>query len=327
MIIVTGGAGFIGSNLISALKNRGLGPVVLCDTFGEDSRWKNLVNSGFDVWVAPDELMGWLDMNGSDVDAVFHMGAVSTTTETDVDYIMNNNFSFTMELWHWCANMGKRFIYASSAATYGAGEHGFIDDNNLEYLEKLRPLNPYGWSKALTDVNVMKLANDGHAPSQWVGLKFFNVYGPNEYHKNGQQSVVEQVFQTIKTTGKATLFQSHNPDYEDGGQLRDFVYVKDLAKVMIWLYDNPHVNGLYNLGTGHARSFKDLATSVFQALGQTVDIDYVPTPDHIARHYQYYTQADMNRLHDAGYDIPFTTLEKGVADYVQNYLNTENPYG
>lgn len=326
MIIVTGGLGFIGSNLCAGLRARGLGPVVLCDTFGQDKRWKNLISSGFDLWVPPDEMMGWLDMNGADVEVIFHMGAVSATTETDVDYIMSNNFLFTMELWHWCANQGKRFIYASSAATYGGGEHGFLDDNRVAYLEKLRPLNPYGWSKAVTDINVVKLANQGHAPSQWAGLKFFNVYGPNEYHKAGQQSVAEQVFKKIKATGKATLFKSHHPDYEDGGQLRDFVYVKDLVNVMLWLYDNSHINGLYNVGTGHARSFKDLATAVFTALDQPIHISYIPTPDHIAHHYQYYTQADMTNLCNVGYNTPFTSLEYGITDYVQNYLTCDNPY-
>ena len=326
MIVVTGGAGFIGSNLIAELKCREMGPIVLCDTFGTDNRWQNLRNSGFDIWVAPDELLGWLDMNGSDVDVIFHMGAVSTTTETDVDYIMHNNFNFTMELWHWCANMGKRFIYASSAATYGGGEHGFIDDNSLDYLEKLYPLNPYGWSKALTDINIVKMANDGHLPPQWAGLKFFNVYGPNEYHKDGQRSVAVQLFEKIRDTGVATLFKSHNPDYDDGGQLRDFIYVDDVVNVMMWLYQNPSVNGLYNVGTGQARSFNDLATATFTAMNKTPTIEYSDTPEHIRRHYQYYTQSDNSHIRSAGYNADFTTLEDGVRQYVQDYLATENPY-
>lgn len=327
MIIITGGAGFIGSNLMVALRHKCPDvPLVLCDTFGTDDRWKNVQSCGFDHWVAPDELLPWLDMNGADVDCIFHMGAVSTTTETDVDYIMHNNYAFTMELWHWCANQGKRLIYASSAATYGAGEQGFTDDNDLQALQKLRPLNPYGWSKSQTDISAVKYATDGHAPKQWAGLKFFNVYGANEYHKAGQQSVAQQLFTKLRDTGNITLFKSHNPDYADGGQLRDFVYVNDVVNIMLWLYDNPTVNGIYNAGTGTARSFNDLANAVMDAMGKTVNIEYIPTPEHIARHYQYYTQADMGNLQRAGYDIPPTSLEEGVADYVQNYLNTDTPY-
>jgi ADP-L-glycero-D-manno-heptose 6-epimerase len=327
MIVVTGGAGFIGSNLLAGLEARGADPVVVCDVLGKEEKWRNIAKREIEDIVPPDALAGWLETNASRVHMVFHLGAISSTTERDADAIVANNFRLTSDLWDWCARHGIRFVYASSAAVYGGGEAGFDDALDAQALARLRPLNPYGWSKLLSDRRTARLAaHRGHHPEQWAGLRFFNVYGPNEYHKGGQQSVVPQFHRQIVETGTARLFRSHHPDYADGGQLRDFVHVDDCVAVMLWLYDNPSVSGLFNLGTGEARSFADLARALFAALGRPADIDFVDTPPHIRQHYQYFTQAKMERLRAAGYDRPFTGLEDGVRDYVQNYLAADDPY-
>ena len=280
----------------------------------------------YDV-VHPDELFDFLKQHNSNVKAVLHMGAISSTTETDADKIMANNFRLSMDLWQWCTAHHVRFIYASSAATYGGGEHGFVDDADIDALAKLQPLNPYGWSKQLFDRRVARsMASNEPHPPQWAGLKFFNVYGPNEYHKGSMQSVVSHVFPVANRGETAKLFQSHRPEYEDGGQLRDFVSVDDCVKVMMWLLDNPDVSGLFNCGTGQARPFKDLAAAVYTALGLEPSIEYVPTPEHLRDKYQYYTQADMSKLREAGYGEEFTSLEEGVRAYVQDFLYTADPF-
>jgi ADP-L-glycero-D-manno-heptose 6-epimerase len=241
--------------------------------------------------------------------------------------VIANNFRLSLDLWTWCARRGVRFIYASSAATYGDGTGGFDDHAAPAALARLRPLNLYGWSKHLFDRRVAEIVARGDAaPPQWAGLKFFNVYGPNEYHKEGQFSVVLKNFREIAATGRAVLFRSHRPDYADGGQQRDFVWVGDCVEVMLWLHRTPAVSGLFNLGTGRARSFADLATAVFGALGRTPAIDYVDMPPNIRDQYQYHTEARMRRLAAAGYDAPFTALEDGVARYVRDYLTTADIY-
>ncbi|WP_421875638.1 ADP-glyceromanno-heptose 6-epimerase [Pacificispira sp.] len=326
MILVTGGAGFIGSNLIAGLAARGLGPIAVCDRFGDGAKWKNLAKHPIVATVLPEHLPAWLDENGSSVNCVFHMGAISATTETDVDLILETNLALSMRLWYWCAENDARLIYASSAATYGDGTLGFDDDNDPKALAALRPLNPYGWSKQLFDGNAARLAGQGAAPLQWAGLKFFNVYGPNEYHKGGMRSVAHQLFEQVRDTGRARLFRSHRPDYEDGGQMRDFVWVGDCVDMMLWLYDNPHVSGVFNCGSGKARSFLDLARAVFAALGKAESIDWLDTPMEIRRHYQYFTEARMDRIAAAGYKSPATSLETGVATYIKDYLATDDPY-
>lgn len=326
MILVTGGAGFIGSNLVAGLLARGLGPIAVCDRFGQDAKWKNLAKHPIAALIQPEHLMDWLHENGGSVNCIFHMGAISATTETDVDLIMETNFNLSMKLWYWCAENDSRLIYASSAATYGNGELGFDDDNSATALSALRPLNPYGWSKQLFDINAVRLADQGATPLQWAGLKFFNVYGPNEYHKGGMRSVAHQLFGQIRETGRATLFRSHHPDYEDGGQMRDFVWVGDCVAQMIWLYDNPHVSGIFNSGSGTARSFLDLARATFAALGREEAIDWRDTPEEIRRHYQYFTEARMDRIRAVGYATPQTSLEDGVRRYVEAYLATDDPY-
>jgi ADP-L-glycero-D-manno-heptose 6-epimerase len=326
MILVTGGAGFIGSNITAALVERGV-PVAVCDRFRRGDKWRNLAKHQLRDVVAPEALMQWLESNGAAVEAIVHMGAISSTTEPDVDLIMEVNFRLSMQLWRWCAAHGKRFIYASSAATYGAGEHGFDDDGTIAALAKLRPLNAYGWSKHLFDRWVAsELASGGAKPPQWVGLKFFNVYGPNEYHKGGMQSVVAQKYPLAIAGEPITLFRSHRTDVPDGGQKRDFVYVGDCVDVVCWLLEQRSVNGLFNLGTGQARSFDDLARAVFNALQRPPDLQFIDTPVAIRSNYQYFTEASMERLRNAGYTRPFTSLADGVKEYVGRYLSQPDRY-
>jgi ADP-L-glycero-D-manno-heptose 6-epimerase len=255
------------------------------------------------------------------------MGAISATTETDADLIVHTNFTLSQRLWAWCAAHGARFLYASSAATYGGGEAGFDDEFSIEALRRLRPLNAYGWSKHLFDRRVARLlAGNAARPPQWVGAKFFNVYGPNEYHKGPMKSVVAQLFPRAREGEPAALFRSHRPGVPDGGQQRDFVHVDDVVDMLLFLYDRPAVSGLFNMGSGRARSFKDLAEAVYRALGREPRIEYVDTPEAIRAKYQYFTEANLARLRAAGYDRSTTPLEDGVARYVQQFLATDDPY-
>ena len=327
MIVVTGGAGFIGSNLVAGLEAHGERNIVVCDSLGDGDKWRNISKRSLADVVSPENLLSWLDTAGSDIRAVFHLGAISATTATDVDLIMDTNFRLSTDIWEICARHGVPLIYASSAATYGDGSAGFDDDMAPEAMARLRPLNPYGWSKHLFDRWVAKRLEEGApTPTQWAGLKFFNVYGPNEYHKEGQISVALKNYREVAAGGPAVLFKSHNPDYADGGQMRDFVWVGDCVAVMLWLLDNPATNGLFNLGTGKARSFADLAAALFAALGKPADIRYIDTPEAIRDKYQYFTEARMDRLRAAGFDAPFTTLEDGVARYATGFLATNDPY-
>jgi ADP-L-glycero-D-manno-heptose 6-epimerase len=324
-VLVTGGAGFIGSNIAGALADHTDYRVVVVDVFGDTDKWRNLSKHPIFEIISPGETFYWLETHKNELDAIVHMGAVSSTTERDVDLILATNFTLSRQLWRWATEAGKRFIYASSAATYGGGEAGFKDD--IGSLNSLKPLNAYGWSKHLFDqfVSMATQSND-RVPSQWAGLKFFNVYGPNEYHKEDQRSVVNQIFPHAQHGRPVKLFKSYHPDYADGGQLRDFLYVKDCVKVVAWLLANPHVNGLFNVGTGKARSFEDLANATFAAIGKSPAVHFVDMPEELRAKYQYFTQADMNRLRAAGYKDEFATLEEGIKDYVQNYLVKDDHY-
>lgn len=331
MIVITGGAGFIGSNLAAALETHNSGEhaadLVICDRIGADGKWRNLAKRELAAVVDPDELFPFLDAHANEISLIFHLGAISDTTARDGDLLIQTNFALPLQLWNWCAGHGVRMIYASTAATYGDGGEGFEDDFSTAALARLRPLNAYGWSKHLFDRRIARIVElGGPTPRQWVGLKFFNVFGPNEYHKGSQQSVAVQIFRAAKAGEPARLFKSHHPDYDDGGQLRDFIWVGDCTDVMLWLLDHPDVNGLFNLGTGAARSFADLAAAVFKALGRTPDIDYVDTPENIREKYQYFTEAKMDQLRQAGYATPFTSLEDGVGRYVRDYLDRDDPY-
>jgi ADP-L-glycero-D-manno-heptose 6-epimerase len=329
MIIVTGGAGFIGSNLVAALEERGRHDLVVCDRLGHGDKWRNLAKRELAAIIPPERLMTFLGDQRwrSAIEAIFHLGAISSTTEPDADLVVQSNFTLTMQLWDWCAEQGVPFIYASSAATYGAGDAGFDDDGSVAGLANLRPLNSYGWSKHLVDRRIARLVEaNAPRPPHWAGVKFFNVYGPNEAHKGDMMSLVAKLFPRARAGEKARLFRSHNPAYQDGGQLRDFIYVRDCVDMLLWLYEHPKVNGLFNIGTGKARSFADLAAATFRAVGRAPVYEFIDTPVEIRDKYQYFTEARMDRLRAAGYDKTFTALEDGVADYVTNFLACPDPY-
>jgi ADP-L-glycero-D-manno-heptose 6-epimerase len=327
MIIVTGGAGFIGSYLVKELEARGMRDIVVCDLLGQDDKWKNIAKRELADILPPDDLPAFLNDNAADIETVFHMGAVSATTERDADLIVRSNIRLSMDLWNWCAANDTALIYASSAATYGDGAQGFAGDDTVDGLAKLRPMNAYGWSKHAFDRRVARIVSEnGPHPPHWAGLKFFNVYGPNEYHKGGMISVALKNFREISDSGKAVLFRSHNPDYPDGGQKRDFVWVGDCVDIALWLADHPSTQGIFNVGTGEARTFEGLARSVFRAMGRDADIEFVETPEAIRDRYQYFTQADMSRLRNAGYSRPSTSLEDGVGQYIRDYLMAADPY-
>jgi len=325
---VTGGAGFIGSNIAAKLAEDRTLDVVVCDRLraAESGKWRNIAKHPIGDFVAPEDMFDWLEKRWRDVEMVVHMAAVSTTMEPDADKIIHTNFTLSRDLFRWCADRQRRLIYASSAATYGDGGQGFDDDNDYEALTALRPLNTYGWSKALFDLFAVRQALRDYAPPQWVGLKFFNVYGPNEEHKHSMKSVASQIWPHVRDGQGVQLFKSYRSDVPDGGQKRDFVYVRDAADVTEWLTQNPQVNGVFNLGSGEARSFEDMARAVFTAAGKNAQIDYTPMPPAIRDKYQYFTQAKMERLKAAGYAKPLTPLEEGIGDYVRTYLSQPDPY-
>lgn len=328
IVFVTGGAGFIGSNIVARLAEDRSLDVVVCDRLREAElgKWRNVSKHPIGDFVAPDDMFDWLEKRWRDVEMVIHMGAISSTTEPDADRIIHSNFTLSRDLFRWCADRQRRLVYASSAATYGAGAHGFDDDNDYEALARLRPLNTYGWSKALFDLFAARQSARDYAPPQWVGLKFFNVYGPNEEHKHSMKSVAAQIWPHVKAGQGVQLFKSYREDVPDGGQKRDFVYVRDAADVTRWLLDNPQVSGVFNLGSGQARTFEDMARNVFAAAGKPVQIDYTPMPPAIRDKYQYFTEARMDRLFQAGYPGQMTPLEEGIADYVGNFLSQPDPY-
>lgn len=316
--LVTGGAGFIGANIVTALAQRGW-RVVVSDWLETGEKWKNLDDVTVSDYILPPELPALLARGG--IDAVIHMGAISATTETDVDKLVTNNIRLSLDLWAFCAEVEIPFLYASSAATYGDGDQGFNDDPSRTALERLRPLNAYGWSKLAVDRRIAQdIALGRPAPPQWAGLRFFNVYGPREEHKGSMRSVVSQITPRILAGEEIKLFRSHNPAYEDGGQLRDFVHVDDCVAVILWLLDNPRASGLFNLGTGQARSFLDLARSAFAALDAEPRIAFIDTPEAIRAKYQYFTEANMARLRAAGCEHKFKSLEDGVSAYVQSWV-------
>jgi len=326
MIVVTGGAGFIGSNLVAGLVERGERELVVSDRLRSGEKWRNLARHDLTELIHPDHLLAWLEAHAGQVRAILHMGAISSTTETDADLIADTNLRLPLRLWEWCTREEVPLIYASSAATYGDGSRGFQDQEALEALAGLRPLNAYGWSKLAFDRRAVALAAQGSAPPHWVGLRFFNVYGPNEYHKGGMRSVVEQAFRTVSRGDPIRLFRSHDPGYGDGEQLRDFIHVEDCVEVALWLLDHPGVSGIFNCGTGRARTFMDLARSVCRSMDQPERVTFVDTPAEIRDRYQYFTQASMGKLRSAGFEGRFRSLEEGVDDYIRRYLRTGDPY-
>lgn len=320
MLLVTGGAGFIGSNVAAAFNEAGRCDVVVCDALGQENKWRNLAKRQLADIVPPVELTDWL--KGRRLEAVIHLGAISATTATDGDLVIETNFRLSMRLLDWCTAQAVPFIYASSAATYGDGTNGFDDDISPTALKRLRPMNLYGWSKHLFDLAVAeRMVRREKLPPQCVGLKFFNVFGPNEYHKGAMMSVLARRFDDIKAGRAVQLFKSHRDGIAHGDQRRDFIYVDDVVRIIQWLLATPSVSGLFNVGTGNARSFKDLMVATYAALGATPNIEYVDMPEAIRGSYQYFTQSEVDRLCRAGYNGGFMALEDAVTAYVKGYLD------
>ncbi|HET7847902.1 MAG TPA: ADP-glyceromanno-heptose 6-epimerase [Pseudolabrys sp.] len=326
MFLVTGGAGFIGSNIVASLNEAGHSDVVVNDLLGrDDGKWRNLAKRQIADIVPPADLMAWLDSRK--LDAVIHMGAISDTTARDADLVMENNFRLSLRLLDWCTVTRTPLIYASSAATYGDGTQGFDDDWSPEALRKLRPLNLYGWSKQLFDLVVVdRFVKKENLPPHWAGLKFFNVFGPNEYHKGAMASVLAKVFDGAKSGKPVRLFKSHREGIADGDQRRDFIYVDDAVAVVRWLLSARTVNGIFNVGTGKAESFRDMIGAMFKALNQPANIEYIDMPESIRGQYQYFTEARVENLRRAGYNVGFTPLEDAVGKYVKGYLDRADRY-
>lgn len=315
-IIVTGGAGFIGSNVVKELNSLGAEKIIIVDNLGSTEKWKNLVDLSFEDYIHKDDFIEKIKKGlfNHSVSSIIHLGARSSTTEKDVDFLMKNNYEYTKELAKWATEKKVRFIYASSAATYGDGTAGFSDEHNLLY--KLRPLNAYGFSKHIFDLWALK----NGVLDKVVGLKYFNVFGPREWHKGDMRSMVLKAYEQIKREGKIKLFKSYNPSYKDGEQLRDFIYVKDAVSMTLFFLERPDINGIFNVGTGIPRSWNDLAQAVFDAVGLKPQVEYIDMPEELKGKYQYFTKADISKIRAAGYSKPTLTLEEAVKDYVLNYL-------
>jgi ADP-L-glycero-D-manno-heptose 6-epimerase len=326
MLVVTGAAGFIGSVLAAALNEAGRSDLVMVDRFGHDEKWRNIAKRDFFEIVPVEGLHSWLERFGGDVEAIFHLGAISATTFTDADEIIANNLNYSIALWRWCAAAQRPLIYASSAATYGDGTAGFDDAGGIDAFKRLRPMNLYGWSKHAFDLWALRQAAAGSAPPHWAGLKFFNVFGPNEYHKGDMMSLVAKNYRKVAAGETIRLFKSHRPDYRDGEQRRDFVYVKDCVAAMLWLWRQGRDSGIYNIGSGEARSFLDLMNALGAACGRAPNIEFVDIPPEIRPNYQYFTEAKLTRLRQAGYNAPFTPLEAAVTDLVTHHLAQSDPY-
>ena len=321
MILVTGAAGFIGSNIVASLNKKGYKNIILCDWVDENIKKKNIEKLIYQKLVPPEKIIEYLNKT-KNIELIIHMGANSSTTETNFRLIYNINTRFSKNLWKWCTNNQVRLIYASSAATYGNGAKGFNDSDTQIY----KPLNIYGLSKYLFDRYVIKQAKKGICPPQWVGLKFFNVYGPNEYHKGNMQSVVKHAFDQYNKFGKVKLFKSHNNKYMDGQQTRDFIYVDDCVSLINWLVKNRNISGIYNCGTSIERTFEELVKAMFNAINISPKIEYIAMPKNLRKQYQYYTKANMEKIRKKGYNIKFSSLEEGVNKYIKNYLLTEDKY-
>ncbi|MBO6027271.1 MAG: ADP-glyceromanno-heptose 6-epimerase [Bacteroidales bacterium] len=317
MIVVTGAAGFIASNVAELLNRNGFNDLVLVDDFSKKEKQSNYEHLAYSELVDRNGFFDWFDHHHDRVDVIIHLGARTDTTEFDYNVFQQLNVDYTIHIWNLCVKCQIPLIYASSAATYGMGELGYDDRHDIVF--DLKPLNPYGRSKNEIDKYILTQTD---CPPFWAGLKFFNVYGPNEFHKGKMASVILHAFRQIRETGKVKLFRSHNPKYQDGQQLRDFVYVKDVAKVILWLMANKPESGLYNVGTGKARSFYDLADNTFKAMGLATNIEFIDTPLNIRDKYQYFTEANMAKLRSAGYVEPFATLESGTKEYVEFLLTS-----
>lgn len=325
-IVVTGGAGFIGSNLLASLENAGYDRIVCVDNFYADQKWKNVSKRYLVDYISQDNLHTYLNENRDEIKAIIHLGAISTTTESDVDLILSVNYRLTLYLYNFCRNNSIQFIYASSAATYGDGSNGFEDGSDIQYLKKLHPLNAYGWSKNQSDIFISRMNGFAETSSQVVGLKFFNVYGPNEYHKGAQKSVVNTFYEQLISIHKMNLFKSNHDGILDGDQARDFVYVNDCVDVILWFLVHPDISGLFNVGSGVATTFNQVAAEIAKTIGIECNLNYIPIPENIINQYQNYTCAEIKKLIDVGYQKEMTSIDKGIHDYITNYLTKQDKY-
>lgn len=325
-IIVTGATGFIGSNLLVELEKRGYESIVAVDWFGKEGKWKNVAKRSFVYYLQPEKLSDYIESNHDSIDSIIHLGAVSSTTVNDGDMVIISNYHLTINLYELCYRLNIAFIYASSAATYGKGEFGFIDDSSFEYLSRLRPMNLYGWSKNQTDLYIARNGGFDNGTTQVVGLRFFNVYGPNEYHKGSQKSIVEPFMTQLLNDGVIRLFKSNVSDIKDGEQSRDFIYVEDCIDVIIWFLDHKSVSGIFNVGTGNTTTYNEIAEYISEAVEVPCRIKYIDMPENLRNQYQNYTCADMNKLRNAGYSKEMTSPKDGIRDYIQNFLTKQDKY-
>lgn len=326
MIIITGGAGFIGSHVLAALE-KNESNIAVVDIFGVDDKWKNVSKRRTTTFISPDSMFNFLEKNQKEIKLVLHFGGISSTMERDVDKIVWNNIRLSVELYEYCVENKIRFIYASSAATFGSGENGLLDRDDIGYLDTLRPLNAYGWSKHCVDKYIWSTNN--RKKSQNIGvvaLKFFNVYGPNEYHKDNQFSVIYSFYNQLNKGDNLKLFKSYKAEYGDGEQCRDFVWIGDCVKVVLWMIEHTEVSGIFNVGSGMPRTFNDVAKIIFSTLKKECKIEYVDMPEGLKGQYQYHTKADISKLRTAGYNRPMTSLEDGVSLYIKDFLNTNDRY-
>ena len=327
MYVITGGAGFIGSNLAAEIEDRDLGEIVIVDRLRDGDKWRNIAKRSLRNIVFPEKMFSYLNAHAGEVDAVIHFGSMSSPMENHVDVLVDANIHLTDKLFRWCTDHQIPFLYASTAGVYGDGSLGFKDDDSNEALSKLRPLSPLAWTKLFTDRKIVDLADrDLPVPPQWIGFRFFNLYGPNEYHKTRHQSIVPLIHSSIKSGKLFPLFKSENPAYKDGDQMRDFMWIEDCVDVILWFLEHPEISGIFNVGTGQARTYADVLRAVYAAMDEKPEMDFIDLPADIKGKYQYFTQADIRKLRNAGYTKPFTSLEEGVAKYVKDYLNTQDIY-
>lgn len=327
MYVITGGAGFLGSNLAAGMEEREMGEITIVDRFETDNRWRNIAKRSLREIVFPERMFEYLDKHADQIDAVIHISYTGFTDENNVDALIEERVHLTFRLWTWCAEHRKPFIYDSTAGVYGNGTLGFKDDDSAEALAKLRPLSAEAWTKLFLDRKIVDTINRGEAaPPQWIGLRCFNLYGPNEYHNTRHQSVIPRIYNAAKNGKLFPLFKSANPAYKDGEQMRDFMWIKDTVDVILWLVTHKEISGLFNIGTGRARTYADVLKATYEAVGEEPEMDFMDLPTEIKEQYQYFTQADIQKLRTAGYTKDFTSLEEGVKQYVQDYLEQPDPY-
>lgn len=325
-IVVTGATGFIGSNLLAELEKRGYEQIVAVDWFGKEGKWKNVAKRSKVYYLAPESLTEYIDENHDSIDCLIHLGAISSTTETDGDVIVSTNYRLSVDLFEICYRWSISFIYASSAATYGNGEFGYIDNSSLEFLANLRPMNLYGWSKNQTDIYITRKEGFNQDGIQIVGLRFFNVYGPNEYHKGSQKSIIEPFMNQLLTEGAIHLFKSNVEDLENGNQARDFIYVDDCVDVIIWFIKHKSVSGLFNVGTGEATTYNQIAQYISEAIERPCNVEYISMPENLLSQYQNFTCADLTKLRNIGYTKEMISAKDGIRDYIQNFLTKQDKY-